>query len=288
MAPQFLDSIREGYDTMFHKWGDPRTSSLPLMGSPFPTLFILFCYLRFVNVWGPNFMRNRRAFNLDRIIIVYNLLNVLVSAWLFYEAWDGAWKEYSYTCQPVDWTDNPKSRRIIRAMYVYFLVKVIELVDTVFFILRKKLNQASYLHIYHHTGMVMLSWGGTKWLPGGHGTFLGFINSFVHVVMYSYYLITALYPQYKQNIWWKKYITQMQMIQFAMIIIHSMQLLFRECDYPKFTVPIVVSQNAYMFLLFFRFYLSAYVMKKPQQPQTNGVQHPATDTKAATGGPKQS
>jgi membrane protease subunit (stomatin/prohibitin family) len=36
----------------------------------------------------------------------------------------------------------------------------------VFFVLRNKLSQASYLHIYHHTGMVLLSWGGVKWLPG--------------------------------------------------------------------------------------------------------------------------
>lgn len=69
-----------------------------------------------------------------------------------------------------------------------------------------------------------------------------------------------------------------------MIITHSLQLLFRDCDYPKFTVPIVVSQNAYMFLLFFRFYLKTYVYKKPEQPQA------AVDaeSKPSDGGPKQS
>jgi len=30
--------------------------------------------------------------------------------------------------------------------------------------------------------------------------------------MYSYYFITALKPEYKKKIWWKKYITQMQMV----------------------------------------------------------------------------
>lgn len=41
---------------------------------------------------------------------------------------------------------------------------------------------------------------------------MGALNSFVHVVMYSYYLLTALNPKYKENVWWKKYITQLQIV----------------------------------------------------------------------------
>ena len=33
----------------------------------------------------------------------------------------------------------------------------------VFFVMRKKFNQITFLHIYHHAGMVALSWGGLKW-----------------------------------------------------------------------------------------------------------------------------
>lgn len=58
-----------------------------MMSSPIPTVIILFCYLRFVNVWGPKFMENRKAYNLDKIIIYYNAINVIVSSWLFYEVW---------------------------------------------------------------------------------------------------------------------------------------------------------------------------------------------------------
>lgn len=83
----------------------------------------------------------------------------------------------------------------------------------VFFVLRKKQNQVSFLHVYHHTGMVLLTWHGVKYLPGGHSVFMGALNSFVHVVMYCYYLITALNPKYKNNLWWKKYITQLQIVR---------------------------------------------------------------------------
>lgn len=36
----------------------------------------------------------------------------------------------------------------------------------VFFVLRKKYNQISFLHVYHHTNMAMLSWVYVKIIPG--------------------------------------------------------------------------------------------------------------------------
>jgi hypothetical protein len=33
--------------------------------------------------------------------------------------------------------------------------------------------------------------------------------------MYLYYFITNTWPQYKNNIWWKKYVTQLQMVSKA-------------------------------------------------------------------------
>ncbi|XP_071439196.1 very long chain fatty acid elongase 7-like, partial [Hetaerina americana] len=191
---------------------DPRTSSWPLLGSPFPALGILTAYLYFVNRIGPSLMANRPAMNLRTVLIIYNIFQVVVSTWLFYECLDGAWLwDYDLRCQPVDYSASPKALRMARGCYCYFILKIIELLDTVFFILRKKFNQVSFLHVYHHTGMVALAWGGTKYLAGGHGTFMGVLNTFVHIVMYSYYLITNIWPDQKKHIWWKKYITQMQM-----------------------------------------------------------------------------
>lgn len=87
-----------------------------------------------------------------------------------------------------------------------------ELLDTVFFVLRKKYNQITFLHVYHHTAMPMISWGCTKYFPGGHGTFIGMINSFVHIIMYFYYMVAAMGPKYQKYLWWKKYITTLQMV----------------------------------------------------------------------------
>lgn len=52
------------------------------------------------------------------------------------------------------------------AVWWYFAAKIIELLDTVFFVLRKKNRQISFLHLYHHTMMPICAWIGTKFLPG--------------------------------------------------------------------------------------------------------------------------
>lgn len=47
---------------------------------------------------------------------------------------------------------------------------------------------------------------------GGHSTFFATLNSFVHIVMYFYYMVAAMGPQYQKFIWWKKYLTTFQMV----------------------------------------------------------------------------
>lgn len=106
-------------------------------------------------------------------------------------------------------------------VHFYFILKIVDLLDTVFFVLRKKNNQISFLHVYHHSGMVVLTWAATKYLAGGHSVFTGFINSIIHIVMYCYYLITAFSAKYKNNVWWKKYITQMQIVSIYLYLLST-------------------------------------------------------------------
>lgn len=47
---------------------------------------------------------------------------------------------------------------------------------------------------------------------GGHVALFGTINAFVHVVMYFYYLLTAVDASYKKSIWWKRHITELQLV----------------------------------------------------------------------------
>ena len=43
----------------------------------------------------------------------------------------------------------------------------------------------------------MSVWFGARWLCGGHAAFMSMLNSLVHTIMYTYYMIAAMGPEYK-------------------------------------------------------------------------------------------
>jgi elongation of very long chain fatty acids protein 7 len=111
-----------------------------------------------------------------------------------------------------------------RAVYMYFICKLIELLDTVFFVMRKKQRQISFLHLYHHAMMPICAWIGVRFVPGGHATLLGLVNSFIHILMYAYYMLSAFGPKMQKYLWWKKHLTSLQLVQFSIILVHNLQV----------------------------------------------------------------
>lgn len=58
-------------------------------------------------------MENRKPFELRKVLIVYNFLQVLFSTWLFYEACTAGWfAGYSFRCQPVDYSRSAQAMRV--------------------------------------------------------------------------------------------------------------------------------------------------------------------------------
>ena len=127
---------------------------------------------------------------------------------------------------------------------------------------RKKYNQVTLLHVVHHGILPLSTFPGVRWLPGGHSSFWGVINSFVHFWMYLYYLMAAMGPEYQKYIWWKRHITQIQMIQFIIIFFHSIQLFVKnDCNYPLGMSYFIAAHAVLFFVLFAHFYLKAYLTK---------------------------
>ncbi|XP_034242028.1 elongation of very long chain fatty acids protein AAEL008004 isoform X2 [Thrips palmi] len=259
------------------------------MSDPIPLLSLLAFYNYFSQKLGPALMANRKPFSLYHTLIAYNLLQVVLSCYLFYQASRLAWlRDYSWLCQPVDYSTTPRALEIADACYLYFASKLTELLDTVFFVMRKKDRQVSFLHLYHHTVMPIVSWGCVKYMPGGHGTFIGFVNSFVHIPMYMYYLLSAMGYH---DLWWKPYITRLQLAQFCATFIHSSQLCFRDCGFPRFTLIFTLPNSVFFYFLFQDFYGKAYSGKacsaapapKPLDESNNNDKQP----KLVLGGAKE-
>lgn len=187
------------------KDADPRVEDYLLMSSPLPQTIILGLYVYFVTSLGPKLMENRKPFELKKAMITYNFFIVLFSVYMCYEFVMSGWGTgYSFRCDIVDYSQSPRAMRMVHTCWLYYFSKFIELLDTIFFVLRKKNSQVTFLHVFHHTIMPWTWWFGVKFAAGGLGTFHAFLNTAVHVVMYSYYGLCAMGPAYQKYLWWKK------------------------------------------------------------------------------------
>lgn len=54
------------------------------MSSPLPTMIISLIYVIIVKKIGPEIMKNRKPFDLKNPIIIYNGVQVILSAYVFY------------------------------------------------------------------------------------------------------------------------------------------------------------------------------------------------------------
>uniref|UniRef100_A0A182Q457 Elongation of very long chain fatty acids protein n=1 Tax=Anopheles farauti TaxID=69004 RepID=A0A182Q457_9DIPT len=241
---------------------DPRAKHLPFMDNPLPTLGMITIYLLWVLLIGPMYMRDRKPMDLRRVIIFYNLFQVLLSGYMFYEHLMAGWLSgYSLTCQTVDYSDSPLSRRMFNLCYVYYLSKLSEFADTVFFVLRKKQSQITDLHVYHHSLTPIEAWILTKFIAGGNATLPNVINNFVHVLMYFYYMLSAMGPRFQKYLWWKKYMTEVQIIQFIICIAHCINALVTGCPFPRFISTLLLINATIFLALFMNFYIESYKRK---------------------------
>ena len=262
------------YNYLFHEIADDRVRDWLFMADPVPMFLIILLYLTIVFKIGPWFMVVRRPFNLKPLLAVYNLgMVVACLAILIGYYRSGVRMNSLMACLDIDYTtDDPDAMRILNVMWWTHIVKLVELVETVFFVLRKKQSQISFLHVYHHTVMVMWSFYYLKYAFGEQGVLIGFMNSFVHIIMYSYYLLAGLGPHMKKYLWWKKYLTGLQLVQFVTMITVLTVTSIIDCRVPKQVTFILFFLTASFLYLFLRFYLKSYSKGKEQvQPVKAGM-----------------
>ncbi|XP_011185194.1 elongation of very long chain fatty acids protein 7 [Zeugodacus cucurbitae] len=253
------DYLREFDD----KYRDRRSENYFLF-SPLQVTLTLVAYYVFVKHLGPKLMENRAAFDLKYVLLVYNAAQVLINSGSLIMASYYTWLHKPYdrlTCMMPVMDSNVVGMIELRYSYIYYLLKVFDLADTVFFVLRKRYNQVSFLHVYHHIMITVATFIYLRYLPGGHGAVLALLNLAVHAIMYFYYLISVLRPELKQSLWWKKHITHAQIVQFVILFVHFGRALFdRTCLYPTVALFFGTTQAAIMLVLFCDFYYKAYLL----------------------------
>lgn len=253
-------------DGFWREIGDQRVhSNYPLMsGGPLPIILIVSCYLYFVRYLGPRLMKSRDPYDLKWTIRSYNIFMSLINLYAFYRV--AVLTKFGlnyFGCKKVG-NKTREDNELVNLAFLYFATKIVELLDTVFFVLRKKYNQASNLHVFHHAFIAVCVWIYFKIAPGGSSVLFPFLNIGVHTIMYGYYFL-ATFQSMQKFLWWKRHLTEAQIIQFVLSMVHFSFQGLSSCQYPPALAIIGFTFNFVFFVLFCDFYYQAYIKSRPNK-----------------------
>eukprot|EP01111_Echinosteliopsis_oligospora_P002441 TRINITY_DN1362_c0_g1_i1.p1 TRINITY_DN1362_c0_g1~~TRINITY_DN1362_c0_g1_i1.p1 ORF type:complete len:270 (+),score=35.74 TRINITY_DN1362_c0_g1_i1:108-917(+) len=196
-------------DTFFLHTSPNKLQFSPELGSFYvPVVSVLLYWMTLYVI--KQVMKNRKPFELKYISLVHNfnmtVLSLVMAVAFGYHAIRifliyGGMAAY---CGTFTAEDN----KLGFWCNIFYLSKFYEFVDTIILVLRKK--EPGTLHIVHHTITGLISWIAIN-SEIMMGWITAFNNSLVHVFMYYYYFMQTL----KVRVWWKKYLTTAQIIQFV-------------------------------------------------------------------------
>lgn len=245
-------------------WDSLKGNLVFLGHSPNRLIGVISLYLLFVFKIGPMFMNKKQPFDLRRLVRLYNFVNIIFNIWLAHQGITLSGNGFSFfNCHCLD--RDP--RRFSLYLDIFILSRVIDFLDTVFFILRKKTNQITGLHVFHHAMVPMAMYSVAVFSMTPFSGFLIVVNSLVHIVMYIYYFL-ATYPSLLPHLWWKRYITRIQIGQFITSSIYFTAgyfLLPRYCNDPPM-VPVLINLGS---ALIFLFLFTAFYSQTYRRPSAN-------------------
>jgi len=237
-------------------------------------------------------MKNQKPQKLNTLFQIHNVFlsagSLLLLVLMLEEIIPIWWNKGTFEafCADQSWTSRMEFYYMINYAFKY-----IELLDTVFLAFKKK--PMPFLHVFHHSATALLCFSQLNGKTSISWVVIS-LNLTVHVIMYYYYYATAG----GAKIWWKKYLTTLQIVQFVIdigVVYFGTYAHFANA-YWNDILPnpgnCAGSETAALFGcglltsylgLFINFYIQTY--KKPvksQKPIANG--NGATNGKAVTNG----
>lgn len=155
------------------------------------------------------YMKDKPPKKLTALFQLHNLIlssgSALLLALMIEEVFPIWWNNnlFHAMCSVEAWTPRLEFYYIINYYFKY-----LELFDTVFLAIKKK--PLAFLHVFHHSATALLCYSQLNGKTSVSWVVIS-LNLAVHVLMYYYYFATAG----GARIWWKKYLTTMQIVQFV-------------------------------------------------------------------------
>lgn len=238
-------------------------SSWSFLGSIKPLMMVFAVYLWLVYKFLPKFMSTRKPYNLTFIIRCYNIFQIIACTMFIRRvhqigfSFRNVWK-----CIPSEGEFSNELMEISTVHWYFIILRMIEFLETIFFILRKKFNQVSVLHVYHHVSTVALLYISVKYSAAMMEVYVSALNSLVHVIMYSYYFLSSFESCRKLTNIVKPYLTLIQILQLASILIHCIVAVQPSCKtVHEIFYPQIVNMTM-LLTLFIKFYVNSFIKKK--------------------------
>mmetsp|Transcript_14639 Transcript_14639/g.44233 ORF Transcript_14639/g.44233 Transcript_14639/m.44233 type:complete len:297 (+) Transcript_14639:64-954(+) len=253
------------------------TKDLPFADSPTPAVTTIGVYLVVVTL-GAAFLRLRKQPTsktpdpgwLRFLVQLHNVVLIVLSAGMAgsaiywarqgrYNFWGNAYK--------------PSETEMGLTIYVFYMSKFYEFFDTIIMLLKGKWQQISLLHVYHHASISFIWWAIVRVAPGGDAYYSCALNSFVHVLMYTYYLLSTMFGKDERlkrtYLWWGRYLTQFQMFQFVTNMGQACYCYYFS-PYPSNISALLFFYMITLLVLFGNFYISKHGGKRQTGLPRNG------------------
>ncbi|KFM79271.1 Elongation of very long chain fatty acids protein 7, partial [Stegodyphus mimosarum] len=116
-------------------------------------------YTLFVLLIGPAIMKNRKPFVMRMPMIIYNLFLVVVyTVSLTIIFTNLPYISPEVFCKGGSVRKGDLTYKITSCCWVIYILKYVQFLDTVFFILRKKWHLVTFLHVFHHSVVPLIGW----------------------------------------------------------------------------------------------------------------------------------
>ncbi|XP_070502204.1 very long chain fatty acid elongase 7-like [Chironomus tepperi] len=235
-----------------------------LGSNPTPVLAIFTVYFILLKI-GPMLMANRQPFKLTTTIRIYNIIQILGCSYFSslshlkfnYSPLKSIWK-----CETNNMYINSHDDvvEIYHLNWLFYWLRLIELFETMFFIMRKKQEQISFLHVYHHISTLFFLYLAYRYSAEVMDMFIIILNNDVHILMYIYYFLSSFKKLQPSLAKLKPIMTTIQIVQ--LILIFGQCIAVRACGISNGIFSIAIFNVAVLLIFFGNFYYQSYMKKK--------------------------
>ncbi|CAE7694505.1 Elovl7 [Symbiodinium pilosum] len=163
------------------------------------------------------------------ILVVYNMTQMLLNTYVCARVLREAWLQgFSYPWGN-QFVYTKEGHRLGYFIWFHYHLCQLELLDTVFVVIRKKFQKITFLHVWLR---LLNMWGwffACRYACGGDTYFPAAVNAATRAVVYAFYSLSLLSERGVPLVR-KAHVTELQMFQFAICAFHALFCMYRFWD----------------------------------------------------------